>query len=269
MIKGTSLYKWGQRRALVAKPLGSSAPQPLLLAIKRTSSNVLTQDEQRVIDDIEEVRISLERNHNIIDVQDYGAKNPNKRHFGEKRDTGVIKHQKICEICKSASKSQLWCLFLFHLIRQFKPNRCIEMGTCLGISASYISGALKLNGFGHLVTLDGSPQQAQIARTTFHQLELTNVAVQVGKFEDTLIPVLEEMKPVNFVFVDGHHDEDATCRYFDTIRQYLDVKNVVIFDDISWSEGMKNAWRYVASQSESYNLGPVGVCINVGAANQQ
>lgn len=265
--KRRAFYKWGQRRVFAAKLRGCSGSPLLSLAIKNTSSNILTKDERRAIADIEEVRKSLEQNHNAIYIHDYGAGNPNERRSCDKMDEGVIEHWKIGDICKRASKNQLWCLFLFHLVRQFKPTRCIEMGTCLGISASFISSALRLNGFGRLVTLDGSLQQAEIARATFHQLGLSNVTVRVGRFKDTLIPALNEMKPVSFVFVDGHHDEGATCQYFDTIRQYLDVENVIILDDIRWSEGMKNAWRYVGSQSEAYDLGPVGACINVGAVS--
>jgi predicted O-methyltransferase YrrM len=268
IIRSSSLYKWGQRRAFAAKLIGYSGSQPLSLAIKKTSSNTLTKDEQRAIADIEEVRTSLEQNQNVIVIRDYGAGSPNEHHSCEEIDEGVIKHRKIGDICKSASKSQLWCLFMFHLIRQFKPIRCVEMGTCLGISASFISSALRLNGFGRLVSLEGSPQQAEIARATFHQLGLNNVTVRVGRFKDTLVPALNEMKPVSFVFVDGHHDEGATCLYFDTIRQYLDVENVIIFDDIRWSEGMKTAWRYVRARSEAYDLGSVGACINVGAVSQ-
>lgn len=267
IIRSSALYKWGQRRALATK-LRSSAPYPLILATRNTASNVLTMDERRAIADIERVRRSLEENHAEIDIYDYGAGKSNESHSGKRFDEGIIKHQEIAEICKSVSKNQLWCLFLFQLVRHFKPTRCIEMGTCFGISAAYISTALKLNGHGCLITIEGSTQQAMIARSTFHQLGLDNVAVRVGRFQETLVPVLEEMKSTNFVFVDGHHDESATRVYFDIIRQYLEDENVMIFDDIRWSEGMKSAWRHVAAQSDAYDLGPLGVCVNVGATNK-
>lgn len=262
-IRDSAFYKWGQRRAFAAKLSGSSGPPPLLSAIKKTSSNDLTDDERSAIARIESIRRSLEQDRNVIELLDYGAIKPCEPTDRETYDKGVTKFHEIGEICRSASKNQLWCLFLFHLIRSFKPKRCIEMGTCLGISASYIASALKLNGVGHLITLEGSPPQAEIARETFRQLALENVTVQVGRFQDTLVPALNEMKPVSLIFVDGHHDGNATCLYFDTIRQYLDSENVLIFDDIRWSEGMKNAWHYVADQTEAYNLGPVGLCVNV------
>ena len=267
IIRSSPFDKWRQRRSFAANVRDCKAPPPLSMAIKNTSSDILTKDERRAIADIEEVRKSLEQNHNLIEFKDYGAGNPNARRSREEMDEGFIKRSQISDICKNASKSQIWCLFLFHLVRQFKPTSCIEMGTCLGISASFIASALKINGSGRLVTLEGAPQQAEIACATFHQLGLKNVTVRVGRFKETLIPTLSEMKPVSFVFVDGHHDEDATCLYFDTIRPYLDAENVVIFDDIKWSEGMKNAWRYVASQSEAYDLGPIGACIDAGVVS--
>lgn len=268
-LKKSPVYRWVQRSAFGAKLSGSSCPQPLLMAIKKTSSNALTSEERLAIASIEEVRKSLEENNNVIDIRDYGAGKDDEQRSYEGSDEAVIKHREIGDICRSASKNQLWGQFLFHLIRQFKPDRCVEMGTCLGISASFISSALKLNGSGSLITLEGSPPQSEIARETFRRLGLENVTVRLGRFQDTLVPALNDMRPVNFVFVDGHHDEAATRLYFDTIRPYLDATNVLLFDDIRWSEGMKNAWRYVEGQSEAYNLGPLGLCVNVGASSEE
>jgi hypothetical protein len=44
----------------------------------------------------------------------------------------------------------------------------------------------------------------------------------------------------------------------------LDAENVVIFDDIRWSEDMKDAWQSIQLGSEAYDLGPIGACVNVG-----
>ena len=45
---------------------------------------------------------------------------------------------------------------LYHLIRQFRPTRCLELGTSLGLSTAYIAAALTMaGGTGRLVTLEG------------------------------------------------------------------------------------------------------------------
>lgn len=261
-----ALERWARRAAFSLKLPGTYNCPSLFSAIRRTSLDSLSAEERQAIGAIEEVRTSLEQDHRVISTPDYGAKSLQDQDAGDDGETVVIRERKISEVCKRASKDRLWCTFLFQLIRQIKPTRCIEMGTCLGISASYISSALKLNGQGRLVTLEGSPEHSEIARDTFRRLGLDNVTVSVGRFDDTLVPALEDMGPVGFAFVDGFHDEDATCQYFEEIRGYLDARNVMIFDDIRWSEGMKRAWRYVANRSEAYNLGPLGACIDVAAA---
>jgi predicted O-methyltransferase YrrM len=58
--------------------------------------------------------------------------------------------------------------FLFHLVRTLQPAQAIEMGACVGISGSYIAAAMRLNGKGHLWTLEGSPEMAKLYRA-WHQ----------------------------------------------------------------------------------------------------
>ena len=63
-----------------------------------------------------------------------------------------------------------------------------------------------------------------------------------GRFQDTLQGVLQERAPVDYAFIDGHHDEHATLRYFDQIHPHLAETALVIFDDVAWSAGMRRAW---------------------------
>ncbi|HEX7116836.1 MAG TPA: class I SAM-dependent methyltransferase [Steroidobacter sp.] len=53
-----------------------------------------------------------------------------------------------------------------------------------------------------------------------------------GRFDDVLPGVLSEMGSVDYVFIDGHHEEEATNRYFELVRPYLSDIAVVVFDDI-------------------------------------
>jgi predicted O-methyltransferase YrrM len=86
------------------------------------------------------------------------------------------------------------------------------LGTCLGISTSYLAAALKLNLAGSVVTLEGAETKARLAAQNFRELGLSNVCTIVGRFQDTLDDVLE---PIKFAFIDGHHEESATLAYFE------------------------------------------------------
>ena len=90
------------------------------------------------------------------------------------------------------------------------------MGTAVGISAAYQAAALALNGRGTFTTLEGAEPLADI-----------------GRFEDTLDAVLERRRPVDYVFVDGRHDRQATLAYFEQTIPFLAETAFLIFDDIA------------------------------------
>ena len=169
------------------------------------------------------------------------------------------------EVCRISSKQSGWALFLFKLIREIKPNSCLEMGTCLGISASYQAAALKVNGTGNLTTLEGAKSRVEVAEENFRKLGLDNIHAISGSFQDNLEKVLEEKKPIDFAFIDGHHDEHATIQYFYQIYPYLSTDYaVLIFDDIGWSRGMRRAWKTIShSQEVKINVDKfyMGICV--------
>jgi predicted O-methyltransferase YrrM len=138
------------------------------------------------------------------------------------------------------------------------------MGTSVGVSAAYQAAALRLNGYGSLVTLEGATSLADIAKNNFQQLGLDTVEVVVGRFQDTLPDVLASRQPVDYVFVDGHHDEQATLAYFEQILKFLAETALIVFDDIAWSEGMKRAWNTIAHDRRvgvAVDLGEVGLSV--------
>lgn len=136
---------------------------------------------------------------------------------------------------------------LFHLIRRFRPAQCLELGTCLGISAAYQAAALAMNGAGRLITLEGGAALARRASNHLAELGLRNVEVVVGPFQNTLPGVLTTYGPFDYAFVDGHHDPNATRAYIDQITPQLNEGAVLIVDDVAWSVGMRKAWNVLAN----------------------
>ena len=233
------------------------------MAILEVLSNDFSAEEQKQITAIEDRRTSLSASEAEIEYIDFGAGKPGSNRTEEEMEQGVVSRAQVSRICK-ASKPAFWASILYKLIRKLGPGSCVELGTCVGISASYQATALAINGGGILRTLEGSPGIARIAEETFAGLSLSNVKVVTGPFQSTLQAVLEDSKPIDFFFNDGHHDHDAVIRYFNEAMPFLANNAVIVFDDISWSAGMKKAWSEIETDKRvaaTISLGVVGIAL--------
>lgn len=233
-------------------------------ACRTAQKKRFTKTESGWIGRIESMRKAMEKSKEEILLVDYGAGSPHLSLTPEAMYRGREVRGRLGEVCRVASKSRRWCFMLFALIRELKPSVCLEMGTALGISTSYIAAALQLNRQGRIVTIEGSEALAFEAFQRMKKLEIGNVGMIVGRFQDILEDVLKENAPIDFVFVDGHHDGDATESYFNKILPYLSGRAVLVFDDISWSEGMKKAWQRIAGDKRviySVDLISMGICV--------
>lgn len=210
-LKSTAkqIFRWFYiRRAKteLRKLRQSSVPEVNRIAevLEESFYRSLTSEERLWVDVIEDRRAKLNNDPTEINVADFGAVAPGHVLSEEETNTGVLTREPVADVAR-ASKPAFWALILFKLVRHFKPNHVIELGSCVGISAAYQGAALMLNGGGKLITLEGAPEVAEIARQTLEGLELANTEVIAGRFADTLPEVMEAMNPVDYVFVDGHH----------------------------------------------------------------
>ncbi|HKJ32533.1 MAG TPA: hypothetical protein VKA34_11935, partial [Balneolales bacterium] len=159
-------------------------------ALRETLQNEVPSDEKMWIERIELHRDVLNASDTKITIVDYGAGKPGQKLSEDEMRKGREVTRTISEISKSASKPYFWSLLLFKLIRKFEPGQCLELGTSLGISAAYQAAALKLNGSGKIITLEGSDSLATLAKRHVQSLSLDNVRVAVGRFQDTLDGIL-------------------------------------------------------------------------------
>jgi predicted O-methyltransferase YrrM len=234
-------------------------------ALKETIYNTIDSEEKAWVARIEQIRKQFADNPTPVSIVDFGAGEPCSRRSEKEMEQGAIHSTTFGEIC-NGSKPALWALLLFKLTKAFRPETVIELGTCIGISAAYQSAALQLNEKGRLITIEGSDAIADLAKQNIESLRLDNATVVCGKFKDVLPEILKENQPADSVFIDGHHDEHATWDYYQMLLPYLSSGALLIFDDISWSEGMRRVWKKIRKDKHiaaAIDLKMLGICLLV------
>jgi len=189
-------------------------------------------EPKKVYSGIEAIRKQLLNDKRSIRVTDLGA--------GSKVNNDQTK--KISDIARNALKPPRLAQLLYRLAADLKPLNIVELGTCLGITTVYLQNA---SPAAKVFSLEGSPEIADVAIETFKKAGLTNIAEITGNFDDTLPGVIKELDQLDFVFVDGNHQRDATLKYFNWCLPKVHENSLLIFDDIYWSEGMKEAWNEI------------------------
>lgn len=191
---------------------------------------------KNVYAEVENIRRGLLNDTRIITITDLGAGS----HVNNNRQ------KKISDIAHNALKPPKLAQLLYRLAADLKPRNIIELGTCLGTTTLYLQKAAKE---AKVYTLEGCPETAKIAAETFSKGDIKTTPV-VGNFDDTLPAIIDGMLELDFVFVDGNHQKDATLKYFEWCLPKVHDDTMLIFDDIYWSEGMKEAWAQIKAHPQ-------------------
>lgn len=181
---------------------------------------------------IENLRDQLKEDDTVIDVVDLGA---GSRSFKSTK-------RKISSIAKKSVKKEKYGHLLYMMIRYFKANSVLELGTSLGITTAYLASSHKNT---QVITIEGCAQIAKIAAENFKKLNLKNIHLVVGNFDDELHKICDERQKFDLIFIDGNHREIPTIDYFKTVLPYCHNDTVLLFDDIHWSEEMQEAWQFI------------------------
>ncbi len=179
---------------------------------------------------VEPVRAAMLQNYNTIEVEDYGA--------GSQVVKG--KKRKISEIAANSLSPKHTCQRLFRIVNFLQPKTILELGTSLGISTLYMAQALNT---AQVLTIEGSPAIAKLAKKNFNQLSAKNIELKVGQFESQLAGALEKLGQLDLVYLDGNHRYTPTLAYFEQCLEKAHAGTVFILDDIYWSAEMLKAWE--------------------------
>jgi predicted O-methyltransferase YrrM len=192
---------------------------------------------KKVYDEVETLRRELLSDERIINVTDLGAGS----HVNNNRQ------KKVNTIAKNALKPRKLAQLLYRLVADLQPKNMIELGTCLGITSVYLKKAAPE---AQLYTLEGCAETAGIAAEVFKKAGITDIEQVTGNFDDTLPGVIGKLDRLDFAFIDGNHTKEATLRYFEWCLPKVHENTLLIFDDIYWSAGMKEAWSQIKTQPQ-------------------
>lgn len=202
-------------------------------------ADIVIYDNKRkgAYNEIENLRKQLLTDNRIITVTDLGAgSRVNNNH-----------EKKIGDVARNALKPPKLAQLLYRLAADLKPQNIIELGTCLGITTLYLQKAAPNT---KIYTLEGCPETAGVAREIFNKAAINNVALITGNFDDTLRNLINSLEQLDFVFVDGNHQKEATLKYFEWCLPKVHENTLLIFDDIYWSDGMKQAWNEIKAHPQ-------------------
>jgi predicted O-methyltransferase YrrM len=189
---------------------------------------------------VEALRQQLLKNETLLSIDDPGAGS----------SISKTNQRTIASIAKNAAKSKKFGQLLYRMVKYYQPETILELGTSLGITTSYLATA---NPKARVITIEGAKAVATIAIENFNTLNLQNVKMVEGNFDDTLSSVIGQFRgtveesTVNFAFIDGNHRREPTERYFEQILSKTNYDSILVFDDIHWSGEMEQAWETIKS----------------------
>jgi len=183
-------------------------------------------------EEIERVKNNLLEDKRILFVNDFGAGSSNRGN----------ENKIISEIAGKAVSKQKFGRLLFRLANYYNARTIFEMGSSLGISTAYLASADKLS---NVISIEGSSEISGIAKETFSQLDLTNIKLVTGNFDEKLETLIADNPPSDLVFIDGNHRKKPVLEYFEKFLKKISKTSLIIIHDIHWSREMEEAWAII------------------------
>ncbi|MEZ4938843.1 MAG: class I SAM-dependent methyltransferase [Crocinitomicaceae bacterium] len=176
----------------------------------------------------------LQKDSTRIEIHDFGA--------GSRKSSSNIRSIK--EIYRNSSshpkKADLIRRICAYELESFKV---IELGTNLGVTTFALSQSSKCN---QVWSIEGCPNLFKFSSEKLSEQD--KVHLSCSQFEQIVPSLLETQRP-EVVYIDGNHTYEATLTYFNWIKNESSVE-LIIFDDIHWSDGMLKAWKELILDSE-------------------
>jgi len=172
-------------------------------------------------------RQTLKQDSQVLEIQDFGA------------GSRVAKTNKraVKDLLKQSASTKKRSALLYRLAHYFKACHILELGTNLGVGTQ----ALAQYPQAQITSMEGCPHLFQYASSQLKAL--AHVRLIHSNFTAGLAQLAHQKW--DLIFMDGHHEKDATLEYFETLLPQTHEGSVIIVDDINWSEGMQKAWEAI------------------------
>ena len=216
-----------------------------------------------VWDEIEEIRQEMLKDTRELEFVDYGSGGPLPTSPSKGRSANM---RRVCDIAKGSlarrKDAQLLARLVGWLGRPLltSPSRggigdeasedrkgltIVELGTSLGVTTAYLAA---MDSRNKVVTYEGCPAVAEVARANWEKLGLSNIACVVGEITvDSLQLAVDRLSGIDVAFIDANHTCEATLTYFNALASRVYEKSVVVVDDIHYNEDMEKAWKAICA----------------------
>ena len=223
-----------------------------------------------VWDEIEEIRQEMLKDTRELEFVDYGSGGPLPTSPSKGRSANM---RRVCDIAKGSlarrKDAQLLARLVGWLGRPLltSPSRggigdeasedrkgltIVELGTSLGVTTAYLAA---MDSRNKVVTYEGCPAVAEVARANWEKLGLSNIACVVGEITvdslqltvDSLQFAVDRLSGIDVAFIDANHTCEATLTYFNALASRVHEKSVVVVDDIHYNEDMEKAWKAICA----------------------
>ena len=153
----------------------------------------------------------------------------------------IIKHNETLGNKKKMQISLSQCFFLHLIIKLYKPNKILEIGTFTGLSA--LTMGLAMNKGSNLIAIDKNKETSEIAKNFFNKANLeSKINLLVKNASDGLDELFKNKEIFDLVFIDA--DKENYIDYFEKSLRMLKKSGIIITDNVLWYgdvvDGSKN-----------------------------
>jgi predicted O-methyltransferase YrrM len=135
-----------------------------------------------------------------------------------------------------------------HLVTLKKPQFTVEFGTAFGISGMYFLAGMEMNQQGQLLTFDPNDVWANLAKDNLSKIS-QRYQLTIGTFEENIEKVLPRGASIDLAFIDAIHTREFVMPQMEIVLKYSQPGTIIIFDDINFSQNMRDCWNDVAKDS--------------------
>ena len=143
----------------------------------------------------------------------------------------IIKHNETLGDKKKMQISLSQCFFLHLIIKLYKPNKILEIGTFTGLSA--LTMGLAMNKNSNLTAIDKNKETSEIAKNFFNKANLeSKINLLVINASDGLDELFKNKEIFDLVFIDA--DKENYIDYFEKSLRMLKKSGIIITDNVLW-----------------------------------